>query len=118
RTKLQRRLRRVRTNPHQIEAKMNQLTSSFHSVEKPTKQEIVALPMAGDSTQDTLLETASVHLYPNYAQPPLVIDRGQGAQLWDKSGKRYVDFYAGIAVSSLGHNHPALVGAISRQAEK
>jgi acetylornithine/N-succinyldiaminopimelate aminotransferase len=87
-------------------------------VEMLQKEEIVGFPMAGESTQDALLKTASAHLYPNYAQPPLVIDRGQGAQLWDKEGKRYIDFFAGIAVSSLGHNHPALVGAISRQAEK
>lgn len=97
---------------------MNQPTSSLHSVEMEQKQAIVGFPMAGESTQDELLKTASAHLYPNYAQPPLVIDRGQGAQLWDKSGKRYIDFFAGIAVSTLGHNHPALVSAISRQAEK
>lgn len=97
---------------------MKQLHSSFHSIEMEQKQAIVPLPMAGENTQDALLKTASAHLYPNYAQPPLVIERGQGSQLWDKSGKRYIDFHAGIAVSTLGHNHPALVSAVSRQAEK
>lgn len=63
-----------------------------------------------------LLETAQKHLYPNYAQPKIVIDHGRGAQLWDTDGRRYVDFYAGIAVSTLGHAHPKLVSAISEQA--
>lgn len=65
-----------------------------------------------------LLETAQKHLYPNYAQPPLIIDHGRGAQLWDTDGRRYVDFYAGIAVSTLGHAHPRLVTAISEQAAR
>lgn len=43
---------------------------------------------------------------------------GKGIKLWDTEGKEYKDFYAGIAVSSLGHGHPALVSAIKDQAEK
>ncbi len=86
------------------------------TVENLQKPEIVGSPMAGESTTEPLISAASAHLYPNYAQPPIVMDRGAGSQLWDKAGKRYVDFFAGIAVSALGHNHPALVGAISKQA--
>ncbi|HEX6278031.1 MAG TPA: acetylornithine transaminase [Polyangiaceae bacterium] len=58
------------------------------------------------------------HLYPNYRQPPLVLVRGEGSLLWDADGKRYLDFCAGIAVSSLGHAHPRLVRAISEQAAR
>jgi len=65
-----------------------------------------------------LLAGAGAHLYPNYAQPSFVMDHGSGARLYDLSGKRYIDFFAGIAVSSLGHNHPALVRAIAEQAGK
>jgi len=65
-----------------------------------------------------LLGGAGAHLYPNYAQPSFVMDHGSGARLYDLSGKRYIDLFAGIAVSSLGHNHPALVRAISEQAGK
>ncbi len=61
---------------------------------------------------------AHKHLYPNYAQPDLMMDRGKGSILWDESGRRYVDFFAGIAVSALGHGHPALVQALSEQAQK
>jgi acetylornithine/N-succinyldiaminopimelate aminotransferase len=56
------------------------------------------------------------HLYPNYRQPPIVFVRGKGTEIWDADGKRYLDFYAGIAVSTLGHAHPRLVQAISEQA--
>lgn len=68
--------------------------------------------------QASLVESAKLHLYPNYRQPPLVLVRGQGAQVWDGEGRRYLDLYAGIAVSALGHAHPALVQAISEQATR
>ncbi|HEV8246930.1 MAG TPA: acetylornithine/succinylornithine family transaminase, partial [Polyangiaceae bacterium] len=44
--------------------------------------------------------------------------RGKGAVVWDAEGKRYLDFYAGIAVSALGHGHPRLTRAIAEQAER
>ncbi len=44
------------------------------------------------------------------------MDRGQGAVMWDTTGKRYLDFYAGIAVSALGHAHPRIVEALQQQA--
>jgi len=65
-----------------------------------------------------LLASAEQHLYPNYAKPAVVIDRGLGARLWDTEGRSYIDFFAGIAVSVLGHSHPALVSAITAQAQK
>lgn len=71
---------------------------------------------AMESTGAELLESASKHLYPNYRQPPIVLERGRGSEVWDTSGKRYLDLAAGIAVTSLGHAHPALVRAIAEQA--
>lgn len=65
-----------------------------------------------------LLATAEHYLYPNYVKPDVVLDRGVGARLWDKAGRSYIDLYAGVAVSALGHGHPALVRAISEQAAK
>ncbi len=67
-------------------------------------------------SQAALVESAQQYLYPNYRQPPLVLEHGRGCELWDKSGKRYLDMYAGIAVSTLGHAHPRLVHAIAEQA--
>jgi acetylornithine aminotransferase len=52
---------------------------------------------------------------PNYGVPPLALARGEGARVWDADGGEYLDLIAGIAVSSLGHAHPALVEAVSRQ---
>ncbi len=55
---------------------------------------------------------------PNRPVPPLRIDRGEGRTVWDVDGNAYLDMFAGIAVSSLGHAHPALVGAVSSQIAK
>jgi len=49
------------------------------------------------------------------ATPPLMLVRGQGCRVWDSEGREYLDFLAGIAVNSLGHAHPVLVDAVSRQ---
>ncbi len=51
-----------------------------------------------------------------YKRFPLVITKGQGHRLWDNNGKSYVDFVAGIAVCNLGHAHPRIVDALSKQA--
>jgi len=51
-----------------------------------------------------------------YKRTGLILEKGRGATLWDKSGKEYIDFTAGIGVNSLGHGNPALVKAISDQA--
>jgi acetylornithine aminotransferase len=50
-----------------------------------------------------------------YGVPPVALDRGQGCVVWDLDGNAYLDLIAGIAVSSLGHGHPALVAAVSEQ---
>ncbi|WP_433425835.1 acetylornithine transaminase [Microtetraspora malaysiensis] len=52
---------------------------------------------------------------PNYGVPPIALARGEGTAVWDLDGRRYLDLIGGIAVSSLGHGHPALVEAVSRQ---
>ncbi len=49
---------------------------------------------------------------------PVCFEKGEGIKLWDKDGKVYYDFLAGIAVSALGHSHPAVVNAIVEQAQK
>ena len=54
-------------------------------------------------------------LMPNYGVPPVAISRGAGCRVWDPDGREYLDLIAGIAVSSLGHAHPALIEAVARQ---
>ena len=55
---------------------------------------------------------------PTYARAALSFERGEGSYLFSKDGVRYLDFGAGIAVSSLGHAHPHLVEALTGQARK
>ncbi|OCS88318.1 acetylornithine transaminase [Caryophanon tenue] len=55
-------------------------------------------------------------LFGNYARRPIALVKGQGTHVWDEDGKEYLDFTSGIAVLSLGHAHPALVDAITQQA--
>ena len=50
-----------------------------------------------------------------YAEPVLTLVKGSGADVWDDRGRHYVDLVAGIAVNALGHAHPAVVSAVSRQ---
>jgi acetylornithine/N-succinyldiaminopimelate aminotransferase len=58
----------------------------------------------------------TTHLMNTYARQPVAFVRGEGAYLWDESGKRYLDAVAGVAVNGLGHAHPKLVKAIADQA--
>ena len=57
-------------------------------------------------------------LMPTYNRADLAFERGEGARLWASDGRRYLDFGAGIATSSLGHGHPHLVKAIAEQAAR
>jgi len=66
---------------------------------------------------DSLLSLSDYYL-PIYRQLPLVLERGQGARVWDQQDNEYIDFAAGIAVCGLGHNHPELKAALFAQAEK
>ena len=74
--------------------------------------------MSSDEMQQTeLVSVANRVLIQNYRQPGFVITRGQGCELWDKAGKRYLDLTAGISVCCLGHAHPGLTEVIRHQAE-
>lgn len=57
-------------------------------------------------------------LMPTYNRFNVAFERGEGMYLYDGAGKRYLDFYAGIAVSAFGHCHPVLVKALQDQAAK
>src|SRR5688572_10374035 len=63
-------------------------------------------------------ELAKTYFTPNYKPAPLVIERGEGAYVFDIEGKKYLDLVGGIAVSALGHAHPKLIKAIAEQAGK
>ncbi len=60
----------------------------------------------------------SPHVMPTYGRIPIALERGQGCRVWDTDGKEYLDALAGIAVNTLGHNHPKLVPALQEQLTK
>lgn len=66
----------------------------------------------------TIIEETEKYYLPVSGRYPMVMELGQGCRVWDNEGNEYVDAFAGIAVNSLGYNHPVLVKAISEQASK
>ncbi len=64
---------------------------------------------------EALQKRFAAALMPNYGLPPVALTRGRGCRVWDADGREYLDLIAGIAVSSLGHAHPAIVEAVTRQ---
>ncbi|HEY2191749.1 MAG TPA: acetylornithine transaminase [Actinomycetospora sp.] len=66
-------------------------------------------------TGEDLRRRWSATMMGNYGTPPLALVRGEGARVWDADGHEYLDLLGGIAVNLLGHAHPAVVEAVSRQ---
>ena len=64
------------------------------------------------------IDAAEKYYLPVFGRLPLVLDHGQGCYVYDMNGEKYLDFLAGIAVNSLGYNHPVQVKAIADQAAK
>lgn len=63
-------------------------------------------------------DTFNTYVMNTYGRFPVTMEKGSGCQLWDNNGKEYLDFVAGIATCTLGHAHPAMVEAVSRQIQK
>ncbi len=64
------------------------------------------------------IEAASPHVMNTYGRVPIALSHGQGCRVWDVNGKQYLDALGGIAVNTLGHNHPKLVPALQDQLSK
>jgi acetylornithine/N-succinyldiaminopimelate aminotransferase len=64
------------------------------------------------------IEAASPHVMNTYGRLPIALSHGQGCRVWDVNGKCYLDALGGIAVNTLGHNHPKLVPALQDQISK
>ena len=68
-----------------------------------------------------ILEKQKQYLWPNhllYYTEPLPLDHGEGMYVWDVNGNKYLDFFAGILVTSVGHNHPKVTERVQAQAAK
>jgi len=66
----------------------------------------------------SVLDQFTEFVAPTYGRFPLVLERGQGAHVWDVEGRRFLDFGTGIAVCSLGHAHPAMAKTFAEEAAK
>lgn len=76
------------------------------------------LPLPGPKAR-AIIDRDQKVISPSYPRDyPFVMDHGRGSFVWDVDGNRYLDFAAGIAVTSTGHSHPKVVKAIQDQAEK
>jgi acetylornithine/N-succinyldiaminopimelate aminotransferase len=64
------------------------------------------------------IEAASPHVMNTYGRLPIALSHGQGCRVWDVNGKSYLDALGGIAVNTVGHNHPQLVAALRDQIGK
>ena len=64
------------------------------------------------------VEAASPHVMNTYGRLPIALSHGQGCRVWDINGKSYLDALGGIAVNTVGHNHPKLVPALQDQISK
>ena len=69
-------------------------------------------PTTDAVSASALDRSALMHTYP---EPPVTFVRGEGTLLWDTEGRRYLDFLGGLAVTSLGHSHPAVADALAER---
>ena len=66
----------------------------------------------------SIIDDSNKYVLNTYSRYPLVFDHGEDVWLYTEDGGKYLDMYAGVAVSSLGHNHPNLINAIQEQSKK
>jgi acetylornithine/N-succinyldiaminopimelate aminotransferase len=76
----------------------------------PDSGSVTSSPFDADSFNEAVMST--------YARFPLALERGAGCRVWDTQGREYLDFVAGIATCTLGHAHPVMVEAVTRQIQK
>jgi predicted acetylornithine/succinylornithine family transaminase len=65
-----------------------------------------------------IISLTDQYLFNTYKRNPLVIKKAKGSWVWDEEGKKYLDFFSGLAVSGIGHAMPAVVSAIRSQTKK
>lgn len=63
-------------------------------------------------------DTFNTYVMNTYGRFPVTMEKGSGCRLWDNKGKEYLDFVAGIATCTLGHSHPVMIDAVTKQIQK
>ena len=77
----------------------------------------IAIPR-GHAELPVTRETFDQVMVPCFAPAPFIPVRGEGSRVWDQAGRMYIDFASGVAVTALGHAHPAMIRALEEQARK
>jgi acetylornithine/N-succinyldiaminopimelate aminotransferase len=90
-------------------------TSAQAIVAATARREVAATPTTAATVPVTRADFDTL-MVPCYAPASFVPVRGEGSRVWDQSGRMYIDFASGVAVTALGHCHPALIRAITDQA--
>lgn len=94
------------------------IQTTHHEAMSPERPERIVTPLPGPKARALLARDARV-VSPSYPRDyPFVMDYGRDAKVWDVDGNRFIDFAAGIAVTSTGHAHPTVVQAIKTAADK
>lgn len=65
-----------------------------------------------------IIDLDSKYIMQTYGRQPIALTHGEGVLIWDADGNQYTDFFAGIAVNTLGQSHPKIIETIQKQAEK
>ena len=94
------------------------LSSSTQAAIAASARRDVAPAGAGGASIPVTRATFDEVMVACYAPAPFVPVRGEGSRVWDQDGRMYIDFAGGVAVTALGHCHPAMVKAIEEQSRK
>ncbi len=94
------------------------LSSSAKAVIATSSRRDVAAAAGGTAPVAVTRATFDEVMVPCFAPAPFVPVRGEGSRVWDQNGRMYIDFAGGVAVTALGHCHPAMVKAIEEQSRK
>src|SRR5512141_1044900 len=90
--------------------------STAKAIVAATARRDAALPPSTASTLPVTREMFDEYMVRCYAPASFIPVRGEGSRVWDQEGRMYIDFAAGVAVTALGHCHPAMVKALAEQA--
>ena len=75
-------------------------------------------PVSDAATMPVTREMFDQLMVPCFAPAPFIPVRGEGSRVWDQAGRMYIDFASGVAVTALGHCHPAMIRAMEEQARR
>ncbi len=94
------------------------LSSAAQAVIAATSRRDVATARGDAATMPVTRATFDEVMVPCFAPAPFLPVRGEGSRVWDQDGRMYIDFASGVAVTALGHCHPAMLRALDEQARR